>query len=406
MPQSLSAAQAARMMLTAQGFARPRPAAVTMRQVQQTINRLAQFQIDSVNVVTRAHYLPLFSRLGGYNTGLLDRALGGRPRRLFEYWGHAACAIDIALQPALRHKMTDAAQQAWGSMTRIARDHPGLVETIKQAVAEHGPASARQIEAVIEAPTRNERTDWGWNWSHTKSGLEWLFWCGEITAADRNPAFERRYDLPERVLPQQISAQPTPDRDEAYRILVGRAAQALGITTADWAAEYFRISKPAAATALAELAESGTVLPVQVAGWPRDAWVWHAARIPQQVNAQALVCPFDPLLFDRARLKQVFGINYRIEIYVPAAQRRHGYYVYPLLLGEQFAARVDLKADRLSGVLRVQSAWLEPGHRSSVAEILDALAAELFEMADWLDLSGVVAAPAGDLGAQLVKILR
>lgn len=405
MPETLSAPQAARVMLAAQGFGRARPQTVTMRQVQRVIDDIAQFQIDSVNVVTRAHYAPLFSRLGTYDTALLDRALQRAPRRLFEYWGHAACAIDVRLQPALRTKMATASQDAWGSMLRIARDHPGLVEAVRRAVAEHGPGSARQIEAHIEAPERAERTEWGWNWSHTKQALEWLFWSGEISSAGRNEAFERRYDLPERVLPAQLANQPTPAAPDAYRELVARAAQGLGVTTADWAAEYFRIPKAATRDAIAELVAAGVLIPVQVAGWRQPAWLWHTARVPRTMQAQALVCPFDPLLFDRGRLKQVLGVHYTIEIYVPAANRRHGYYVYLLLLGQQVAARVDLKADRPAGVLRVQSAWAEPDHRQPQGEILTALVTELRRMAEWLGLSAVTAQPSGDLGPALVNWL-
>lgn len=393
-------------MLAAQGFGRPRPARVTMQHVQQTIDRLGQFQIDSVNVVARAHYLPLFSRLGGYDPALLDRAMGRSPRRLFEYWGHAACAIDVRLQPALRHKMAAASQDAWGSMRRIQAEAPGLVEAALAAVGEHGPASARQIEAVIDAPERGAKDHWGWNWSHTKQALEWLFWSGQISSAGRNEAFERRYALPSRVLPADIVAAPTPSPAQAHRELVARAAQALGITTVEWAAEYFRIGRPAAAAAVAELAADGQLIATTVAGWRKPAWLWADARVPRKLDAQALICPFDPLLFDRGRLAQVFGFDYTIEIYVPAVKRRHGYYVYPFLLGQSFAARVDLKADRQAGVLRVQAAWAEPGHPASEAEVLAALAAELRTMAAWLGLSAVESSGAGDLGGPLAGALR
>ncbi len=275
------------------------------------------------------------------------------------------------------------------------------MEAVRQAVVEHGPASAREIEARIEAPERPGKDNWGWNWSHTKSALEWLFWSGEISSAGRNDAFERRYDLPERVLPAAVAAEPTPDLAQASRMLVARAARALGITTTDWAAEYFRIPKPAAQQAIAELVEAGELLPVQVPGWRQPSWLWHEARIPRRMDAQALVCPFDPLLFDRARLKQVFGTDYRIEIYVPAAKRRHGYYVYPFLLGQSVAARVDLKADRQARILRVQSAWIEPGHPRTEAEVSRALADELAAMASWLGLDAVQVRPVGDLAGSL-----
>ncbi len=405
MPLTLTAAQAARVMLAAQGFGRPRPARPTMAHVQRVIDQLGQFQIDSVNVVARAHYLPLFSRLGGYDPALLDRAMGRAPRRLFEYWGHAACAIDVRLQPALRHKMAAASQDAWGSMKRIQAEAPGLVEAALAGVDAHGPATAREIEARIDAPERGAKDNWGWNWSHTKQALEWLFWSGQISSAGRNEAFERRYDLPERVLPKGLAAAPTPTVEQAHRELVARAAQALGVTTLDWAAEYFRVDKRAAAVAIAELVASGELLPVEVPGWRKPAWCWHEARVPRSIKAQALICPFDPLLFDRGRLRQVFGFDYTIEIYVPAPKRRFGYYVYPLLLGQSFAARVDLKADRQAGVLRVQAAWAEPGHPAGPDAVLSALVEELRAMAVWLGLPSVEATGAGDLGPGLTQAL-
>lgn len=388
-------------MLAAQGFGRPRPASVGMRQVQQTIDRLGQFQIDSVNVVTRAHYAPLFSRLGAYDPALLDRAASRSPPRVFEYWGHAACLIDVELQPALRHKMAAASQDAWGGMLRVRQEHPAVIDAVLDAIADHGPLTARQVDSLIEGPARGAKDNWGWNWSATKQALEWHFWSGAITTAGRNEAFERRYDLPGRVLPTHIAHAPTPDADEAHRILVARAAKALGVTTVDWAAEYFRLPKPAVRQGIAELADAGQLLPITIDGINKPVWLWHEAKLPRRMDARALVCPFDPLLFDRSRLREVFGTDYRIEIYVPAPQRRHGYYVYCLLLGSQIAARVDLKADRQAGVLRVQSAWAEQGCTLPVDEVLAGLVAELDEMARWLGMGSVQVAPSGDLAAAL-----
>lgn len=405
MRETLSRAEAARVLLTSQGFGRRQPVPPGMRQVQQVIDRLAQFQIDSVNVVMRAHYLPLFSRLGGYDTALLDRAAGRGPRRVFEYWGHAASLIDVRLQPALRHRMASAEQDAWGGIRRVRAEHPDLVEAVWQEVAEGGPLTAREVEARIEAPARGIPTEWGWNWSATKRALEWHFWSGTLTAASRNEAFERRYDLPERVLPRAIVDSPTPDIAAAHRMLACRAAAALGVVTADWAAEYFRLAKQPTRIALHELAEDGLLTPVRIDQVAAPAWLWHQARLPRRVTAQALICPFDPLLFDRRRLRALFGADYSIEIYVPAAKRRFGYYVYCLLAAEQVAARVDLKADRQAGVLRVQSAWAEPGHRWPAGQLLDALVSELTRMAQWLGLSEVCAEPVGDLGADLVRRL-
>ena len=372
-----------------------------MRDLQATVDRLAQFQIDSINIVARAHYLPLFSRLGPYDTELLHRAAQRPPRRLFEYWGHEASLIDVRLQPALRWRMAAAAEDAWGRMKRIQAEQPGLVEAVRTEIADGGPLTARQIEYEEE----RSKNHWGWNWSSVKTCLEWLFWSGEITAAGRNRQFERLYDLPERLLPAQILAQSTPTQEEADVILVGRAAQALGVGTVRCLADYFRIPAARARAAIAVLVESGELHPVAVPGWTDNgAYLWHNARLPRRVEARALLSPFDSLVFERQRLERLFDFRYRIEIYVPADRRVHGYYVYPFLLGEAMVARVDLKADRAGGVLRVNSAWLEDG--ADPVEVSEALAAELAVLADWLGLSDVVVSPSGDLGPRLAVAQR
>lgn len=367
-----------------------------MREIQSGIDRLAQLQIDSINVVTRAHFMPLFSRLGPYEPSLLERAANRPPRRLFEYWGHAASLIDVALQPALRWRMAAAADDAWDRMKAIRTEHPGLVEAVRAELTERGPLTSRQIEHEEE----RRRDHWGWNWSSVKTCLEWMFWTGEITAAGRNRQFERMYDLTERVIPAAIVAAPTPSKADADVQFVRRAAQALGIGTLRCLSDYFRISTARAKAAAAVLVEQGELLPVSVPGWAEDGlYLWHAARIPRKIRARALLSPFDSLVFERRRLEQLFGFHYRIEIYVPEAQRVHGYYVYPFLLDDALVARVDLKADRARGVLRVNSAWLEEG--ADPAKTVDALHGELLSMAGWLGLADVQVIPAGDLGPRL-----
>ena len=264
----------------------------------------------------------------------------------------------MTLQPALRWRMAAAAEEAWGRMQRIQAEHPRLVDDVREEMAERGPLTSREIEHEEE----RRHDHWGWNWSSVKTCLEWLFWTGEITAAGRNRQFERRYDLTERVIPAAVLAQPTPTRDEADVILVRRAAQALGIGTARCLADYFRISTARAKAAIEVLVETGELLPVAVPGWAETGvYLWHAARLPRRIETRALLSPFDSLVFERRRLEQLFGFHYRIEIYVPQAKRVHGYYVYPFLLDSELVARVDLKADRTRGVLRVNSAWLEAG---------------------------------------------
>lgn len=399
MTARLSLAAARRIALAAQGLDRPRPQRpVTMRDVQRTIDRLALLQIDSVNVLARAHLMPLFSRLGAYDLALLERAYARAPRRLFEYWGHAASLIDVTLEPALRFRMAQARQEAWGRLRTLAAEQPGLLDQMRAAVAA-GPGTAREIDARLGAAAERRRDHWGWNWSDTKTALEFLFWAGEITSATRNQHFERVFDLPENVLPPHITSAPTPSPQEAHLTLVRRAAAALGIATTAHLADYFRLRVAPTRAAIATLVASGELSVVTVAGWASPAYLWHQARRPRAVAAGALVSPFDSLVFERGRVKDLFGVDYRIEIYVPAAQRRFGYYVYLFVLGEAIVARVDLKADRAAGALRVVSAHLEPGADPSTTAA--ALAAELRTLAGWLGLDTLSVAPMGDLAAPL-----
>ena len=385
------------MAVAAQGLAVPRPSrAVGIRDVQAAVNRLGQFQIDSVNVVTRAHLVPLFSRLGPYDTALLERAASEPPRRLFEYWGHAASLLDVSLQPLLRFRMRDGFRDVWSGVERVAREQPALVEQVREQVAARGPVTARQLEVVEQ----RDRSQWGWNWSAVKTVLEWLFYCGEVSSARRNAQFERVYDLPERVLPPAVLALPTPSPEDSVRGLVARAARALGVASETSLRDYFRTRPAMTRQAVAELVEDGRLRPVQLGGrTARPLYLWHECRIPRRVRARALLSPFDSMVFERERLQDLFGFRYRIEIYVPAAKRVHGYYVYPFLLDDAFVARVDLKADRAAGVLKVHAAWAEPG--CDPAQVAEELAAELVELAGWLGLGGVLPPTLGDLAGAL-----
>jgi uncharacterized protein YcaQ len=401
--ETLSLAQARRVALAAQGFGVKRAdRSVGMRDVQAVINRLGQFQIDSINVVRRAHYLPLFSRLGPYDTGLLDRAAHRAPRRLFEYWGHAASLIDINLQPFLRFRAQPGFRDVWTGVERVAQEQPGLVDSVLEQVSLHGPVSAREIE---HEEVRS-RDSWGWNWSSVKTILEWLFYTGEVTSQRRNAQFERVYDLPANVIPTAVLAVPTPAPEESVRELVRRAAQALGIASEFSLRDYFRTRPGMTRQAIAQLVEGGELLPVRVPGWEKQTYLWHEARFPRRVHSRALLSPFDSMVFERAQLEKLFGFLYRIEIYVPEPKRIYGYYVYPFLLGEQFVARVDLKADRAANTLRVNSAWIEASTSLSQTEVARELAAELSSMAGWLGLSGVEVLPRGDLSAALRVAVR
>lgn len=411
--ERLSAASARRIALAAQGFATPRPGGpVEARHIRKVISRVGLLQLDSVNVFCRSHYLPVFSRLGPYPRDLLDRLAahsagppGTRPaarparRELLEYWAHEASLLPVQMHQLLRWRMARAHTDAWGGVIRVARDNPGLVDEVLQLVTAKGPIRAAQtgVERRPRAPGQM------WNWHDGKTALEYLFFAGQVSAAGR-VNFERLYDLPERVLPADVLAAPTPPAADAQRELVRVAARALGIATEPDLGDYFRLPRAASKARVAELAESGELLPVTVEGWPALAYLWPAARRPRRVRARALLSPFDSLIWFRARTERIFGFRYRIEIYTPAAKRVHGYYVLPFLLGESLAARVDLKSDRQAGVLRVQSAFAEPG--ADRAQVATELAAELRLAATWLALDRVVVAPRGDLAAELALVLR
>jgi uncharacterized protein len=396
--EALSRSQARRIALASQGFADRPPARTDMRALQRVLDKVALLQIDSVNVVRRAHYLPLFSRIGPYDIELLHRAAGRAPRRVFEYWGHEASYIRTDLHPALRFRMARAAEAAWGSMRRLWTERPDFVAWVREEVETRGPLTTRQIEYDVP----RVRDSWGWNWSDVKIALEYLFYSGQVTSARRNSAFERVYDLPERVLPPAVIAAPTPSVEESHRILLRTAARAHGVGTEQDLRDYFRLSPEPTRSALAELVESGELLPVQVEGWRRPAYLWHAARLPRRVDACALLSPFDSLVFERTRTEALFDYRFRIEIYVPAAKRVYGYYVYSFLLGERIVARVDLKADRPAGVLSVKGAWREPSAPPDVAE---RLSAALHTMAGWLGLEAVRVADKGDLAGALHAVV-
>ena len=402
-PADLSAAAARRIALAAQGFGASRPAgAVTARHIRKVVDTMALLQLDSVNVLCRSHYLPVFARLGPYPREVLDRLTGhtaGRLQREYvEYWAHEASLVPLATHPLLRWRMARARDEAWGGMQRIAREQPQLLDDVRRLVAERGPI--RSADVLIERQPK--KPGQMWNWHAGKVALEYLFWAGEVGAA-RRVNFERRYDLIERVLPAHIHNQPTPAREDAQRELVRIAARAYGVATEPDLGDYFRLPRADSKRRVAELVEAGELLPVTVAGWDAPAYLWPSARQPRRVRARALLSPFDPLVWFRDRARRLFGFHYRIEIYTPAAQRVHGYYVLPFLLGEALVGRVDLKADRQAGVLRVQSAWAEPGVEHG--EVAGELAAELAELAAWLGLDGVQLAGPGDLAPALAAAL-
>ena len=393
---SLTLGQARRIALGAQGFADRKPAgAVDRRHGRRVFDRIALIQIDSVNVLVRSQELPMFARLGPHRRDLIPMMT--QAGDLFEYWGHEASHLPVALHRLLRWRMDDArdGRGTWGRVARIHDDHPGLVDHVLDQIRERGPLTVGMIEGG------GDRQDGMWGWSPGKVAIEYLFWSGQI-ASRRGPNFERRYDLPHRMLSASVLDAPRPTRADAHKELLLIGARSHGVGTARDLADYFRLNIPECRPLLHELVDEGRLLPAEVEGWREPAYVDPAARRPNRHRGRALLSPFDSLVWERSRTERLWRFRYRIEIYVPKPQRVHGYYVLPFLLDGELVARVDLKSDRQSGRLLVQSAWAEDG--IEVARVCAELAGELSALGEFLGLAaGVAVEPVGDLASDLAR---
>ena len=403
--ETVSAAAARRIALAAQqlrGGAPPaRQGAATLL---RAVDRLGVLQLDSVNVVERAHRLPLFSRWGPYPVDRLEGLAWCAPERaeqrtLVEAWAHEASLVPVDLYPAVGLRGRHWSQALAG---RLEAEHPGLLDEVVAVVRDAGPSTAGQIEQRLADAARG-RPGW-WEWSATKQACEALFAQGVLATAYRK-GFQRHYDLVERVLPARILDRPVPAQDEACRTLVDRAGRALGIATVKDLADYYRMNVAQARAATADLVEDGVLVPVSVQGWKDPAYLYAGAARPRSVDGAALLAPFDPLIWDRARTERLFDFHYRIEIYTPAARRRFGYYVYPLLLDDRLVGRFDLKADRPTGRLLVQASWQE---ESGVRRPDDAARAvvELRSLAGWLGLGDLDVQPRGNWAGEIAAAAR
>jgi uncharacterized protein YcaQ len=416
-PADVSLRDARRIALAAQGFAGRRPAGrVDRRHFRKVLQQLGTVQLDSVNVLTRSHELVFFARLGAYDRAALTRWLWSS-REVFEYWGHEASLHPVERHPLFRWRMAE--EHPWAGVRQAAAAHPDLAEELLAEVRARGPLSVGEMEtedrSLRDGPTDVATGSW-WGWDAIKRVMAHLFLAGDVTAI-RRPNFERVYLLPDRWLPPEVLGAPDPGREEAHRALLAIAARALGLGTARDLADYYRLRMPAVKSLLEKMVADGELLPVQVEGWRQPAYLHPEARVPRRrLGARALLSPFDSLVWERQRTERLWGFRYRIEIYTPAPKRVHGYYVLPFLLGEDLVGRVDLKADRKAGVLRVQAAWLEeaaddgaaPGHGQDHGhdpdEVAGTLAVGLAEMAVWLELAGGVAVePRGTLAPTLAR---
>jgi uncharacterized protein YcaQ len=386
--EQVSAAAARRIALAAQGFADARPTGrIDRRHARRLFDRIGLIQIDSVNVVVRSQELPVFARLGPHRRDLLSNmAADGE---LFEYWGHEASLLPIEHYPLFGFQRS-AGYKGYGplGLERIERQRPGYVASVMAEVEAAGPVTAAELSEG------GRRKGTWWDWSDGKRTLEYLFWTGRL-AATRRDNFEREYDLAERVIPPAILDVPPVPEEEARRELLALSARALGIATSRDLADYYRLQPTKSKGALAELVEAGRVVPVRVDGWKEVAYLDPEARMPRRVRARALLSPFDSLVWERSRTERIWAFHYRIEIYTPKPKRRFGYYVLPFLLGEDLVARVDLKADRSAGLLRVPGAFAELGVTPD--EVAEPLAEELRLMASWLGLRDVAVGDRGDL---------
>ncbi|HYL51933.1 MAG TPA: crosslink repair DNA glycosylase YcaQ family protein [Acidimicrobiia bacterium] len=397
----LSSEEARWLAIDAQGLGRPRPRGpVGRRHIRSVIEAAGLLQLDAINVLARTQFLVLFSRLGSYDVARLHD-ITGPGGDLFEYWGRMASLLPMAHQPLFRWRMARHGPYGDGP-TRVARRqawqdaNAGYIASVLEEVRERGPLRASQLSD----PRRRDGEWWGRR-SVGRQALELLFTKGEL-AAWRTAGFERVYDLPERVIPAAILSQPTPPTDEAHRRLLALAARSLGVATLGDLANYYLVKQQAAKARVAELLDAGELIEVTVEGWRDNAYVVPNARPRPPARQHAtLLSPFDSLIWERSRTRRLFGFDYRIEVYTPPADRKYGYFVLPVLLGDRLVARFDLKADRKTATLRVASAFIEPG--MDAADVAAAAATELDALRTWLQLRHITVARRGNLASRLLE---
>jgi uncharacterized protein len=404
--REMSAAMARRTALAAQGLSSAGPRAekgASTRAVLKTIERTRLLQIDSVSVLVRAHYAPIFSRIGQYDRGVVDSAAWTdtvrKPRKLVEYWAHEAALIPVEDWPLMRWRTELYEHGRWGGAATVLERNPTLIDDVLDVITDRGPSSAGEIERALEVEQPGRKGPW-WDRSDVKVVCEQLFAAGRVSVGAR-AGFVRHYDLTERVIPQEVWEQRVSEAD-AVRELVRRSSRALGVATEPDLRDYYRLSQKQSKAAIVDLVEEGSLEPIEVRGWGAQAYRHTDAKTPRTISGATLLCPFDPMIFFRPRMERIFQFHYRIEIYTPEHKRVHGYYVWPMLLDGELVARVDLKGDRARSELQVLGAFVE-GDRHAPT-IAAALIPVLHEMAEWLELDSIVIGERGDLVPALAAL--
>jgi uncharacterized protein YcaQ len=394
MPLELSASQARVLSLRQVGVDSDRDDSVIA-----VVDRLGLLQVDSVNVFERAHYLPLFSRLGKFDKSELESAMGGFHPQLIEYWAHEASIVRIENWPLYRWRMNayrDKYSTKWG----MEAGNKKLVEQIISQLRANGPMTTGQFET--EANVR--KGSW-WGWSDLKEALEYMFLVGDLVSGGRD-SFKRLYALPEQVLPQHI-LDHTPSDADAKKKLFLQAATATGVGTYTDIADWHRMSPTTNKKLFAELVEAGELIEVQVDGWAQPGYV-NASTSLEGLDAKApgarttILSPFDPVCWKRDRIERMFGFEYRIEIYTPEPKRQFGYYTLPILHNRDLVGRIDLKSDRHGRQLLAQASWHETKlNDREVASLAKALNKHLKEVQSWQGLNETVVRHKGNLAELL-----
>ena len=398
--EELSAYQARSIALAAQGLQQSGKLVskeLNIYALRRTFQDIGVLQIDAVSIVARSHLLVLRSRLGSSQERLLEvlNRSAYKRRDLTEYWCHEASYLPVQDWPLFKWRMQEAQSgKVWKGIWDFVTNNRKFVEAVHEKIRDLGPSSAGQLGS------QKKKGSW-WSWSDTKIALEWLFWVGAVAVSHREN-FTRFYDLSERVLPEEILGSALP-ANQAQRELILKASRHLGVATAEDLVDYHRLPKVEGKKRVGELAEDKLLREVVVEGWDRPGYMHSKTSFEQTTSRSVLLSPFDPLVWFRPRARRLFDFDYRLEIYIPAEKRIHGYYVLPFLDRNKLRARVDVKANSEKNILEVRGAY---GEGPTVdQETAESLAHELQALATWRNLDGLKIGKRGNLANPLKRIL-